>query len=73
MFFKSFQPGSQRLRTIGLISFLLASLSHWFLQPSHRLGSDFVDAMTGLFYGVAIAALLLSLRRRDRHGSARGA
>ena len=67
MFFQTLQPGSKALRTIGLVSFLLASLSHWFLQRSH--GSDLVDGMTGLFYGVAIAALLLSLRRGDRQHS----
>lgn len=57
------------MRTVGLVSFLLASLSHWFLQPSARLGGNLVDATTGVLYGVAIGCLLLSLRRRNRECS----
>jgi uncharacterized membrane protein len=66
MSYQNGQQSSNRIRTVGLVFFLLASLSHWFLQSSARLGGDVVDAVTGLLYGVAIACLLLSLRRRDR-------
>jgi hypothetical protein len=49
-----------RLR-IGLVSLLVASLAQWLLHPTDAWQGPF-DLGIGLFYGVAFALMLLSLR-----------
>jgi hypothetical protein len=66
----NFRSGQLRpMRTVGLVCFLLATFLRWFVHPTSGLGPDVVDAITGLFYGVSISCLLLSLRRNDRQCS----
>lgn len=62
MNFRNRQPRSNAMRTVGLVCFLLATFSRWFVHPTSGFGPDVVDAITGLFYGVSISCLLLSLR-----------
>jgi hypothetical protein len=69
MIFHTRLLGSNPLRTIGLFALLLASLSRWFLHPNPVFGPNFIDAIIGLFYGVSITCLLLSLRRTGRQCS----
>lgn len=57
------------LRSIGLVSLILASLSRWFLHPTAGFGQGLIDGTTGLLYGVSIGCLLLSLRRTNRQCS----
>lgn len=48
-------------KTIGLVAFLLGSLTR-FLPRIAAVSPDVVDAAMGFFYGVAIGCMLLSLR-----------
>ncbi len=54
------------LMRIGMACLLAANLSRWFLHPTFRYGQSLVDGAFGLLMGVAIACLLLSLRRTAR-------
>lgn len=47
---------------IGAASLLVASLAHWFLHPAGRAAQDLADGVQGVLYGVAIGAMLMSLR-----------
>lgn len=47
---------------IGAASLLVASLAHWFLHPAGRAAQDLTDGIVGVLYGVAIGAMLMSLR-----------
>ncbi|MDX6557946.1 MAG: hypothetical protein QOF72_995 [Blastocatellia bacterium] len=69
MIFRTRLLGSNPMRTVGLIALILASLSRWFLHPSPILGANLIDATIGLFYGVSITCLLLSLRLTGRQCS----
>jgi hypothetical protein len=51
------------VRNIGLWSLVIGSLLRFALHPAGHFGRGVVDGTLGLFYGVAIGALLLSLRR----------
>jgi hypothetical protein len=51
---------------IGMFFLILANLSRYFLHPGNGLSEDWTDGITGLFYGLAIATLLLSVIRRRR-------
>jgi hypothetical protein len=54
------------LRTIGLVCLILANVSRWLLHPTGDLTSKLADLTIGLFFGISIACLLLSLRRSSR-------
>ena len=69
MIFRSRLLGPNPMRTVGLIALILASLSRWLLHPNQSLGPDLIDATIGLFYGISISCLLLSLRRTGRQCS----
>jgi hypothetical protein len=59
---------------IGLASLALAAVVRRFLHPTAALPADAVDAVDGVLYGIAIAAMLLGLSRggfRGRPGGAR--
>ncbi len=66
MFFGFRNP--KALLRIGLLSFLFANGWHWFVRPSAYLSDGFIDLVHGLFIGIAIATLLLSIasRKGDR-------
>lgn len=49
---------------IGMFFLILANLSRYFLKPGGVLTEDWTDGLTGLFYGLSIALLLLSVVRR---------
>lgn len=51
------------LMTIGMSALLIASLGRWFIHPATTLGTDVADAIYGLLIGIAIATILLSVRR----------
>ncbi|HXM50045.1 MAG TPA: hypothetical protein VN956_19550 [Pyrinomonadaceae bacterium] len=69
MIFRKQPPSANTLRTVGLIGLILASLSRWFLHPTPSFGPNLVDGVIGLFYGLSISCLLLSLRRGNRQCS----
>jgi hypothetical protein len=48
---------------LGMLSLVLAGLAKWLLPRTGWLPPDTLDGVVGLFYGVAIGALLLSLAR----------
>ena len=52
------------LLRIGLFSFLFANGWHWFVRPGAYLSDGFVDLIHGLFIGIAIATMLLSIALR---------
>ena len=58
---------------IGMTFLILASFSRWFLHPGPGLSEGWVDGVTGLLYGVSIASLLGSIRRKAGQASATGA
>ena len=51
---------------IGLVSLIFATLSARFLQRIAQTNAGWVDGTTGFFYGVAIAAMLISVALRSR-------
>ncbi|HEY3052181.1 MAG TPA: hypothetical protein VGK04_02205 [Thermoanaerobaculia bacterium] len=54
---------------VGMVFLIIASLSRWFFQHHPALGENLADGMMGLFYGLAIGCLLLSLRHRPQASS----
>jgi hypothetical protein len=56
----------QPLTMLGSVAFLLGSGCHWFLHPNSFLSGNMVDGVTGLFFGVSIASMLLSLKSRPK-------
>jgi hypothetical protein len=60
---------STGLMRIGMASLLLGYLVHYFIRPSALLGQDLADGAFGVLLGVAIATLLLSVRRGGRQCS----
>jgi hypothetical protein len=65
----SFECSSNNLRTVGFVFLILASLSKWFLQRTGVVGPDLADGITGMFYGITIASLLLSMRINRRRSA----
>jgi len=63
MDFKNRLKTRDPLMTIGMASFLLGNLIHYFLHPAGPSAQDLVDGSFGLLYGIAIGSILLSLRR----------
>ena len=61
---------SRSLLLLGMAALVAANLTMHFLRPGASFSGDAKDGLTGFLYGVAIAALLLSIRRR---GCDRGA
>jgi hypothetical protein len=55
---------------IGMGFLVLASLARWFLKPGGVLSQNWTDGITGLLYGISIASLLMSIRRKARPGPA---
>jgi hypothetical protein len=54
---------------MGMACLLLGNLLHYFIRPAGQLGQDVVDGGFGLLLGLAIALLVLSLRRTGPHCS----
>ena len=54
----------------GSLFLVAASLWKWFVHPSASFGDGPVDGITGLLYGISIASLLMSIRRKARPGPA---
>ena len=69
MNFKNRLKSRDPLITIGMASFLLGNVIHYFLHPAAPRAQDLVDGSFGLLYGVAIGCLLLSVSRHGRHHS----
>ena len=55
----------------GLLFLVAANMWHWLLRSSSLLAENWIDGIHGLFIGVAIGALLLSLARGRGAGCAR--
>ena len=56
---------SQNVIRLGMLFLVIASLSLR-LHPSARFSADLLDSVKGLFYGLAIATLLLGVRMNVR-------
>ena len=52
-----------RLLTLGLASLALANASHWWMLRHSAVSADLADGVYGLGMSIAIAALLLALKR----------
>ena len=63
MRFRKLSGGNAILRNIGLWALVVGGLLRFVLHPSVHFGRGLVDGTIGLAYGIAIGALLLSLRR----------
>jgi hypothetical protein len=50
--------------TIGLVSLIAAAVATRFLHPTPRFDDGIVDGLKGLLYGIAIGAMLVSVKRR---------
>jgi hypothetical protein len=57
------------MMSIGLVCLILGNVSHYFLHPTGRFAQSLVDGTFGLFLGVSIGCLLLSVRQRSRRCS----
>ena len=58
------------LMSLGMISLALANVSHWWVQRNGTVSPDLGDGVYGFGMGVAIALLLLAIKRGkpvDRH------
>lgn len=53
------------LMRIGMLFFLLANFWHWFVHPTSLLPDGPYDGILGLFYGIAISCMLMSVARRS--------
>lgn len=65
---------SRTLIRIGLVFLILANLAKWLLPRTGWVPTDLLDAVTGLLFGISIAALLLGLSRKRStpHATPRG-
>ena len=54
---------------LGMAFLLIGNVSHFLVHPASRFGQDAFDGVYGLLTGLAIACLLLSLRREERRPS----
>jgi hypothetical protein len=54
---------------IGMAFLILASVSRWFLHPGAGISENWTDGITGFLYGVSIASLLVSVRRKAGQGA----
>jgi len=54
---------------LGLVFLVLAMLTNYFLHPTARFSEGFTDGMKGLFFGLAIGLMLLSISLRKRRTS----
>lgn len=54
---------------LGLAFFVLANLVHWLVSRGTWPETSLTDFAQGLFFGVAIAAMLLGIRRQSRCSS----
>ncbi len=58
---------------IGLVLFVIASVTRLLFHPAGELSRNFVHGLEGALYGAAIAFLLMNLitqrRRKERTGS----
>ncbi len=63
MFLNRFRNLNALMRT-GLLFLIAASLWRWFVHPSVMVPEDLYDGILGLFYGISITCLLISIIRR---------
>lgn len=49
---------------IGLVFLIFASLSNWYLRSRAVPPEDWMDGVTGLFYGISIGFMLLGIWRK---------
>jgi hypothetical protein len=54
---------------MGLLFFLIASISRWSMRPTTFLTTDRLDALNGLLYGMAIGCMLLGIWKNRKPGS----
>ncbi len=66
MFLRGQQKDPTTMMRVGLFFLILGALSLRFLSSRHWLPEDLSDGITGLFYGLAIGCILVSLRLRNR-------
>jgi hypothetical protein len=55
---------SRSLLLLGMAALVAANLAMHFLRPGPSFSGDAKDGLSGFLYGVAIAAMLLGIRRR---------
>jgi len=53
---------------VGLAFLVVASLWRWLVHPGPHLSSGWVDAISGILYGVSIGCMLTGLRRNALRG-----
>ena len=56
---------------IGLVALVVASLARVVLTPAHGFRGDWMDGGEGFLFGIAIAAMLVGLRRGGLRGPMR--
>jgi hypothetical protein len=56
-----------RTMSIGMFFLVAGALSLRFLARISGMSTDLADGLSGLFYGLAIGCMLLSLRMRGRN------
>jgi len=72
MFLDRFR-NARGLMLIGLLFLIAANLWRWFVHPGAFLSEDLGDGILGMFYGISITCLLLSVIRRRGRSSCREA
>ena len=50
---------------IGLVCLVIGNLLHLLARPTPAFGQGLIDGVFGLFSGLAIGCLLMSLRRKE--------
>lgn len=64
MFLRRVSQNPRVLMQIGFLALILANLSTRFLHATASFPEDAKDGLSGFLFGVAIAAMLLGIRRR---------
>ena len=49
---------------VGMVFLVLGLVWHWFVHPSASISETAVDGLGGLWYGIAIGFLMVSLWRK---------
>ena len=66
MSFREKMKDANVVMRLGMALLIVAMLANRFLHPTPQLSENAVDGAKGLFYGLAIGMLLLSIRLRGK-------
>ena len=66
MYLRKYTRNTTTMMRVGMLFLIMGMLSIRFLPRTHMVRVDFADGVTGVFYGLAIGSLIVSIRTRSR-------